>query len=167
VQFLLSQRTFDEEKRILSWGREKVFVRNSYQAIADLILASASNPVSFNTDYVYGLFGSPGVGKTYFIYYFFHRLMTAKPNCLLIWATTQHTLIFNPQNSQFLSSFANIHPSQIYEVIDINIGEKSFNHENYQYLLTHFHLFVTSGLPNSDFDKFAAPLNHREFMPTW
>ena len=167
AQFLTSQRDFNEAKKVLAWGTEKLFVRDSYVEIANRILASAAAPISQRSQYVYGLFGSPGVGKTSFIYYLFHRLITTKPDCLIIWDESDIKLYFSPRNSQFLTPFAQFEPSQIYEVIDVNMDEKSFSHEKYQSKLTHFHLFVTSGLPNYLFDKFAAPLNHREFMPTW
>jgi Cdc6-like AAA superfamily ATPase len=169
AQFLTSQRDFNEAKKVLSWGNKKLFVRDSYVSIADRILAPTSAaPLTFSgSNFVYGLFGSPGVGKTSFIYYFFHRLMTTKPDCLIVWDEADIKLFFSPRNSQFLNQFAQFEPSQIYEVIDVNMDEKSFSHEKYQSKLTHFHLFVTSGLPNAEFYKFVIPHEHYEYMPTW
>jgi Cdc6-like AAA superfamily ATPase len=82
--FLTSQRNFDENTRVLSWGAKKLFVRQSYEAIATRILESSAALVSRDSHYVYGLFGSPGTGKTYFVYYFLDRLIREKPKCLVV-----------------------------------------------------------------------------------
>ena len=167
AEFLTSPRNFDEEKRVLSWGTEKLFVRDSYVSIANRILASAAAPVSSRSQYVYGLFGSPGIGKTSFIYYFLDRLIREKPSCLLIWTEGTKILYFDTEHSQFFLSSSWFALSQMYEVLDINIDNPGFGHENYQSQLTHFHLFVTSGLPNAEFYKFVIPHEHYEYMPTW
>jgi hypothetical protein len=85
----------------------------------------------------------------------------------LIWTDPDRRFIFNPQNSQFLASSDHFDRSQSYEVIDFNIDDRSFRYESYQSVLSHFHLFVTSGLPNKAFGKFMAPWSHQEFLPVW
>ena len=78
---------FRWRKESSSWANKKLFVRKSYEEIASRILDSAPAPVSRDSQYVYGLFGSPGTGKTFFVYYLLDRLFRKKPNCLLIWTS--------------------------------------------------------------------------------
>ena len=123
-------------------------------------------PVSYRSEYVYGLFGSPGTGKTYFVYYLLDRLI--RRGCLLIWTSALGTLCLIHNILGFSHPLSISKQGQIYNVIDGNIDDSSFfSHDKYQFALTHFHLFVTSGLPNTEFYKFVAPREHYEYMPTW
>ena len=154
---------------VISWGTDNLFVRDSYVAIADRILAYAAAPISRKSQYVYGLFGSPGTGKTSSFTIFF-----------IDWCVRSQIVLWSGQEAAIpsilmyrildfsVSASSSFASTQNFEVVDVNIDDRSmFSHDKYEVKLTHFYLFVTSGLPNAEFTKFVAPYEHHEYMPTW
>ena len=140
--------------------RNCLFV-TSYEEIANRILDSADAPILSDSQYVYGLFGSPGTGKTSFIYYFFHRLMIEKPNCLIIWDKADSKLYFSPKTSQFLPYPASFDQAQIYEVIDVNIDE---NHSVTRNINQSWPIFTYSSLLDFRMLSFTSLWHHTIIM---